>query len=299
MFHYPAQVHQIPGKVLFSSSAEIHNVCELKAAERLFLLLKLSTPEPLPTQANKGRGKSKYNYSSFFNMSETLSPSPHPPALKLAINISSLMFAAKAATVLQSRLLGEKDQWRDAVMTWRRLQRELERKKPAHSTSRRKTGHEEEEGDSQSEVVERRKISGGPNESKVQRVEEPSGPGLKLKKKRKRDDEEEEEERTIATQDYIHVKSVEKSKMPESRIGTGLDSVVSRREVNGVISSEEELITYLPSASNISTMDAVAEGDAGRNEIAGKHLPGFYFNVRLTFLQFLFITFVVISFHFM
>lgn len=59
IFHEPAQVRQIPGKVLFSSSAEISKVCELKAAERLFLLLKLSTPEPLLTKANKGRVQSQ------------------------------------------------------------------------------------------------------------------------------------------------------------------------------------------------------------------------------------------------
>lgn len=197
------------------------------------------------------------------------------------------MFAAKAATVLQSRLLGEKDQWSDAVMTWRRLQRALERRKASHSTSRRKTRQEEEEEqDSLSEVVERRKISGGPNESKVQGVGEPSGPGLTLKKKRKRDDEEEEEERTIATQDYVDdVKSGEKRRTPESRTGTGLDSVVSCCEVNGVISTEEELITHLHGASNISTMDTMAEGGAGKKVTAGKHLSGLYFISRLTFFH--------------
>lgn len=186
------------------------------------------------------------------------------------------MFAAKAASVLQSRLLGEKDQWRDAVMTWRRLQGELERRKAALSTRRRETRQEEE--DSQREVVERRQISGGANRSKVQRVEEPSGPDLTRKKKRKRGDEEKEEERTIATQDYSDdVKNGEKKKTPESGTETRLDSVVSRCEGNGVISTEEELIAPSRTASPIRTEDA------GRKGTAGKNLSGFYFNLRLTF----------------
>lgn len=197
------------------------------------------------------------------------------------------MFAAKAASVLQSRLLGEKDQWSDAVMTWRRLQRALERRNLNISTRRRKTRQEEEE-DSRSELVERRKISGGLNESKVQTVEEPSGPGLTLKKKRKRDDEDEEEKSTIATQDYSDdVKNGEKNKIPGNITGTGLDSVVSCCEVNGVISTDEELVTPLHSASNIRKMGAMAEGDAGRKGTFGKNLSGFYFNSRFTFLQFL------------
>lgn len=67
ILHHSAQVRQIPGKVLFSSSAEINSVCKLKAAERLFLLLKLSTPEPPPTQANKGRGRSRYNVCHIYS----------------------------------------------------------------------------------------------------------------------------------------------------------------------------------------------------------------------------------------
>ncbi|KAK5621568.1 hypothetical protein CRENBAI_000307 [Crenichthys baileyi] len=78
-------VHQIPGKVLFSSSATIHRVCDLKAAERLFLLLKQDSP---------------------VGMSTHTSP-------------------AKTASVLRSRLLGDRRQWLSAVMTWSRLQGEL------------------------------------------------------------------------------------------------------------------------------------------------------------------------------
>ncbi|KAM3862646.1 THUMP domain-containing protein 2 [Diretmus argenteus] len=78
-------VSQIPGKVLFSSSAGITRVRELKAAERLFLLLRRDSPVLLPAQTSP----------------------------------------AKVASVLQSRLLGDRSEWDDAVMTWSRLQREL------------------------------------------------------------------------------------------------------------------------------------------------------------------------------
>ncbi|KAM6997244.1 THUMP domain-containing protein 2 [Tautogolabrus adspersus] len=78
-------VCQLPGKVLFSSSAGIDRVSELKAAERLFLLLKQDSPQWL---------------------SANTSP-------------------AKAASLLQSRLLGDRNQWACALMTWSRLQGEL------------------------------------------------------------------------------------------------------------------------------------------------------------------------------
>uniref|UniRef100_A0A3B3VFE0 THUMP domain containing 2 n=1 Tax=Poecilia latipinna TaxID=48699 RepID=A0A3B3VFE0_9TELE len=68
-------VDHIPGKVLFSSSETIHRVCDLKAAERLFLLLKQDSPVRLSTHTSPG--------------------------------------TTKAASVLQSRLLGDRTQ-----MTW-------------------------------------------------------------------------------------------------------------------------------------------------------------------------------------
>lgn len=191
--------------------------------------------------------------------------------------------------MLQSRLLGEKDQWSGAVMTWRRLQRELERRKAALSTRRRSgalgvTTRQQEE-DRWSEAVERREIPGGQNESEVQRVDEPSRPRWTLKKKRKRDDEEEKEEMTTAAQGYNSVENGEKKKTPEREIGTGLDLEVSSCGVNGVIAIEEELITPLHSVSDIRTMDGMAEGDAERKVTDGKNLSGFYFNSRLTLLQ--------------
>ncbi|KAM4607227.1 uncharacterized protein thumpd2 [Polymixia lowei] len=78
-------VCQIPGKVLFSSSAGIHRIRELKSAERLFLLLRQDSPVTIPVHTSP----------------------------------------AKAASSLQSRLLRDRGEWSDAVMTWSRLQREL------------------------------------------------------------------------------------------------------------------------------------------------------------------------------
>ncbi|XP_054456457.1 THUMP domain-containing protein 2 [Anoplopoma fimbria] len=102
------QVCQMPGKVLFSSSAGINRVSELKAAERLFLFLKRDSPVRL---------------------------SPH-------IN------PAKAASVLQSRVLGDIDQWTGAAMTWSRLQGELAGRRTAVKTSSTAPGvtQEREEG---------------------------------------------------------------------------------------------------------------------------------------------------------
>lgn len=117
------------------------------------------------------------------------------------------MFVAKAASVLQSRLLGDKDQWISAAMTWRRLQRELERRRAAVNTSSTALGMttKQEEG-SRSDVEERCNVES--RRSGGQSRENGSG-GLgggeqsrawTLEKKRKRDDEE---EKTIAAQDFV------------------------------------------------------------------------------------------------
>ncbi|XP_018517281.1 THUMP domain-containing protein 2 [Lates calcarifer] len=88
-------VHQMPGKVLFSSPVRIDRVAELKAAERLFLLLKHDSP----------------------------------------VRLSSHISPAKAASVLQSRLLGDRNQWTNAVLTWSRLQGELDGQRTAFNIS--------------------------------------------------------------------------------------------------------------------------------------------------------------------
>ncbi|AWP14534.1 putative THUMP domain-containing protein 2 [Scophthalmus maximus] len=88
-------VCQMPGKVLFSSSARIDRVSDLKAAERLFLLLKQDSP----------------------------------------VQLSARTSTAKAASVLQSRLLGDGARWTSAVLTWSRLQRELAHRGTTVNTS--------------------------------------------------------------------------------------------------------------------------------------------------------------------
>ncbi|XP_030011191.1 THUMP domain-containing protein 2 isoform X2 [Sphaeramia orbicularis] len=78
-------VCHLPGKVIFSSSAGIDTIRKLKAAERLFLLLKQDSP------------------------------------LKLFPHTSP----AKAAYLLQSKLLADMNEWTHTVMMWKCLQGEL------------------------------------------------------------------------------------------------------------------------------------------------------------------------------
>ncbi|XP_071389941.1 THUMP domain-containing protein 2 [Centroberyx affinis] len=194
-------VCQIPGKVLFSCSAGIHRVRELKAAERLFLLLRRDSPVTLPTHSGP----------------------------------------AKAASVLQSRLLGDRSEWTSAVMTWSRLQRELAGRRTTACTpstalgpTRKRTNREEEEEERGIEREEeeesgngRQQRSNGQNETQTSekkrkgeeeenRVERERGmerrreeersretrgdgeSGTQRKRKRDDDDEEEEDERRDA-----------------------------------------------------------------------------------------------------
>ncbi|KAL6102251.1 thumpd2 [Pungitius sinensis] len=127
-------VCQIAGKVLFSSSVAINRVSELKAAERLFLLLRRDSP----------------------------------------VHLSAHTGPAKAASVLQSRVLGDVAQWTGAAVTWSRLQGEL--------SARRATGKEEEEEEGGSEEGREEESSRRTCGVEAQRL------------KRKRDEEEEEEE---------------------------------------------------------------------------------------------------------
>lgn len=254
----------IPGKVLFSSSAEISEVCELKAAERLFLLLKLSPPEPLPTHANKGRTR----FTNDEEQTRRGGSAFRPLCVKgfapfNGTQISHLeCFAAKAASALQSRLLGEKDEWSGAVMTWRRLQGELERRRAALSAggssgAQRVTAQEQEEQkeDRWSEAAERRETSG------VRTVDEPGRARRTLERKRKRDDGAGREE----CKDYSGVENGGGKKTPEGGIGT-----VSGCGVNGVNFTGEERITPLHSVSDIGATDGVAEGGAERKVTDGK-----------------------------
>ncbi|XP_057704941.1 THUMP domain-containing protein 2 [Corythoichthys intestinalis] len=75
-------IERLQGKVLFSSSANISRVKQLKSVERLFLLIKRDSPLKMSAHANP----------------------------------------ARVASVLKSTLMGDQQQWIHAVMTWKRLQ---------------------------------------------------------------------------------------------------------------------------------------------------------------------------------
>ncbi|CAK6960756.1 THUMP domain-containing protein 2 [Scomber scombrus] len=200
-------VCQMPGKVLFSSSETIVRVSELKAAERLFLLLKQDSPVILSGHTNP----------------------------------------AKAASVLQSRLLGSLNEWSSAVMTWSRLQGELAGRRttvdiPSTSLKGRRKGEEgrenEELGTEEEKCNEGFRINTGEQKevesengslrNAVQRGEKTSREicGVEaqtLEKKRKRDDEEE----------ASIVKNVQKQRISEREI-TREDDEEERRVVSCV-----------------------------------------------------------------
>lgn len=108
------------------------------------------------------------------------------------------MSAAKAASVLQAQLLGDRDQWHSAVMTWRRLQGELAHRKSTVDTpspalavttkgERRRRSEEGEKGN-----VASRKGPGGQIEERT-RAQTPE-----RKRKRNFEDDDEEERRAAA-----------------------------------------------------------------------------------------------------
>ncbi|KAM7385322.1 hypothetical protein PAMP_001410 [Pampus punctatissimus] len=190
-------VCQMPGKVLFSSSVTIVRVSELKAAERLFLLLKQESPVRLSGHTN----------------------------------------AAKAASVLQSRLFGDINEWTSAVMTWSHLQGELAGRRttvniPSTSLKRRRKKEEGRESEEQRKEEEKcdeelRKSTGEQREeeSGVRRGEKMSRETCRveartLEKKRKRGDEE----------DASSDKNVEKQRTSEIEI-TREDDKEERRVI--------------------------------------------------------------------
>ncbi|KAE8281042.1 THUMP domain-containing protein 2 [Larimichthys crocea] len=187
-------VCHMPGKVLFSSSLGMDRVVELKAAERLFLLLKKDSP----------------------------------------LQLSAHTSPAKAASVLQSKLLGDRNQWAGAVMTWSRLQGELagRRMTTPDATSatlevtRKKEEEERRSEEQQEEEEEEEKCDVESRKSAGEQREEERGNGRlsavhALEKKRKRDDEEEEEEeeRRGAARDFSSEKNVNTSETERRREG--------------------------------------------------------------------------------
>ncbi|XP_072246737.1 THUMP domain-containing protein 2 isoform X2 [Leuresthes tenuis] len=177
-------VCQIPGKVLFSSSATINRVSELKAAERLFILLKQDSP----------------------------------------IRLSAHTSPAKTASVLLSRLLGDRDQWTKAAMTWSRLQRELAACRNAVKTpstvlgvtGKREEGRGSEEGLKCPEVSRKRTCELREDESGNERLRRVEQNGIQIsEKKRKKDTEEEAEREDLSVE--INVEKRESSEIDKKR----------------------------------------------------------------------------------
>ncbi|XP_026999517.2 THUMP domain-containing protein 2 isoform X1 [Tachysurus fulvidraco] len=77
------ETEHIPGRVFFRCQSNLHDVLQLKSAERLFLLLRKAPPTSLPTNP------------------------------------------AKAASVIQQRIVGNPEEWSGTVSTWTLLQAEL------------------------------------------------------------------------------------------------------------------------------------------------------------------------------
>ncbi|XP_077585883.1 U6 snRNA (guanine-N(2))-methyltransferase THUMPD2 [Stigmatopora nigra] len=98
-------VEQLQGKVLFSSSANINQVKQLKSVERLFLLLKRDSPLKMSPHANP----------------------------------------ARAASALKSTLMADPQLWPSAAMTWKRLQGvEVDRKERVGDELIKEDDHESE-----------------------------------------------------------------------------------------------------------------------------------------------------------
>lgn len=116
--------------------------------------------------------------------------------------------------MLQAKLLGDRDQWTSAVMTWRRLQGELaHRKTPVNTASppvavttkgERRRGSEEGEKCN----VESRKGPRG-------QIEERSGARTPERKRKRDDEDDEEEERRAAAQIHSDGENVEKERTSE------------------------------------------------------------------------------------
>ncbi|XP_019743725.1 THUMP domain-containing protein 2 isoform X1 [Hippocampus comes] len=113
-------IERLQGKVLFSSSAHINLVKELKSAERLFLLMKRDSPLQLSAPANP----------------------------------------ARVASVLKSTLIGDLQQWTSAEMTWRRLQGVVADKENESEAEEQRTMEEEvfeEENGSDFQIMKKRR----------------------------------------------------------------------------------------------------------------------------------------------
>ncbi|XP_060896191.1 THUMP domain-containing protein 2 [Labrus mixtus] len=176
-------VCQLPGKVLFSSSAGIDRVSELKAAERLFLLLKQDSPQWLSAHTSP----------------------------------------AKAASLLQSRLLGDRNQWACALMTWSRLQGELTGRGRAVNPPSSALG------------MTRKTEAGKKNEEQKQKEERYIGASTKSARERR---EEEEEDRRLSNVEQSGMKTLEKKSKREKE-QRGIEGVKAKESKGEEDKSEE------------------------------------------------------------
>ncbi|XP_020777053.2 THUMP domain-containing protein 2 [Boleophthalmus pectinirostris] len=124
-------VIHLQGKVIFSSSANINNIVNLKSAERLFLLLNHEAPIKLPAHINR----------------------------------------AKASSLLQSYLTGDKNEVARVVMLWLSLQGALKDRSTNYKVQPSATvGGKRGDNDEQSLVIEDR-YPGDSSRCKRQRLE--------------------------------------------------------------------------------------------------------------------------------
>lgn len=123
------------------------------------------------------------------------------------------MSVAKAASVLQAKLLGDRDQWTSAVMTWRRLQGELAHRKTTVNTPSPALAVTTK-GERRRRSEEGEKCNVESREGPAGQIEERSG-ARTSERKRKRDDEDDEEERRAAAHIHNDGENVEKERTSE------------------------------------------------------------------------------------
>lgn len=121
--------------------------------------------------------------------------------------------------MLQSKLLGDRNEWTSGVMTWNRLQRELAHRKTSVNTPSTKSEREEEKYD-----VESRKGTGGQiveSANGRRRSGEQNG-AQPMEKKRKRHNEDDGEERRTAAQNLSSERGVESELTSEGKEERGI-----------------------------------------------------------------------------
>lgn len=129
--------------------------------------------------------------------------------------MSSVIFIAKAVSVLQSRLLGDRNEWASAIMTWSRLQRELASRGTTDITPSTDLG-----------VMRKREEGRGSTEQK----EEEEKCHVQTRKSTGEQKEEESENRRLRTGEKNGAQTLQKKKKTEDEgRGTEGTRVVERK----------------------------------------------------------------------